>query len=323
MSQPVAELVVVTGLSGAGRSTAVAALEDVGYFCVDNLPLSVVRTTLEALFGALVHRVALGIDVRVGAFFEQAGEVVERLLSDGRYRVSVLFLDASDEVLYRRFSGTRRPHPLSQGALSSHPVASTVLTGIALERERLAGLRRLATNVLDTSALNVHVLRRQVIELFGQPGANPRARLRFLSFGFKYGAPMDADMVLDVRFFDNPYFVESLREKSGLDPEVKAFVLDTDDGAGFLRHALDLLRFLLPRLEREGRSYFTVAVGCTGGMHRSVAVAEALAEAIRDEHHLALEVAHRDLGREGDVLSARHPPAAAPRATAVPREGEV
>ncbi len=319
MSQLANELVVVTGLSGAGRSTAVAALEDLGYFCVDNLPLSVVQTTLHTLFAAGVRRVALGIDVRVGAFFEQAGEVVDGLLADDRCRVSVLFLDASDEVLFRRFSGTRRPHPLSQVPYASHLQASTVLAGIALERERLAGLRRLATIMVDTSALNVHALRRRVIELLGPPGEMPRVRLRFLSFGFKYGAPMDADLVFDVRFFDNPYFVESLRERSGLDPMVRAFVLETDDGVAFLGHVLGLLDFMLPRLEREGRSYFTVAVGCTGGMHRSVAVTEALAEAVRSHHELVLEVTHRDLGRDGHATEERHRTLVGNQGTEVPQ----
>jgi UPF0042 nucleotide-binding protein len=289
-----AEVVVITGLSGAGRSTALRALEDLGFFCVDNLPTLLVQQTVESCELGGMRRLALGIDVRVRSFLQGAAQAVKQLAASGR-PLHIVFLDASDEALLRRYSSTRRPHPLS----TTEPAgpAGAVLEGIRLERERLAPLRALASRVLDTTRLSVHELRRRIINDFG-PGAGraDRMRTRLLSFGFKYGVPVDADLSLDVRFIENPYFVDGLRPLSGLDEPVSRFVLEKSDTQGFLERALTLLEFLIPRYEAEGKSYLTVAVGCTGGRHRSVAIAERLAEELRRRLSVDVVVNHRDIG---------------------------
>jgi UPF0042 nucleotide-binding protein len=292
-------LVFVTGLSGAGRSTAVAALEDLGFFCIDNLPSPVVAATLATLAGHGVRHIALGIDVRVGAFFDEAASVIDGVRAVPNLEVSVLFLDASDEALMRRYGSTRRPHPLSTapGSTSGHP-ATAVLDSIAFERGRLSGLRDRATAIVDTTTLNVHDLRRRIIELFGPgAGSQPRMRTRVVSFGFKYGIPIDADLVFDVRFLKNPFFVEHLRRQTGQDDPVSSYVLDNEEGHRYLDQLGIFLDACLPRFECDGRSYLTVAIGCTGGQHRSVAVAEAIAHRLRREAGRTIEVAHRDVER--------------------------
>jgi UPF0042 nucleotide-binding protein len=290
------EVVVVTGLSGAGRSTALRALEDLEFFCVDNLPTLLVQPAIESCERGGIHRMALGIDVRVGSFLEGAGPALSDIAASGR-RLQILFLDASNEALIRRFNSTRRPHPLST-AVTAGPgePAGAVLDGIQIERERLAPLRALASLVLDTTRLSVHDLRRQVVSLFG-PGAGKSARMRtrLLSFGFKYGVPVDADLILDVRFIENPYFIPELKDYSGLDRPVAEFVLGKPDAQGFIERALALLEFGLPRYEAEGKSYLTVAIGCTGGRHRSVAIAEQIGATLRQRLGLAIDVGHRDI----------------------------
>ncbi|MGE5789074.1 MAG: RNase adapter RapZ [Myxococcales bacterium] len=292
-------LVFVTGLSGAGRSTAVAALEDLGFFCVDNLPGPVVKATLETLAEHGVSRTALGLDVRVGAFFDQAADVVDSVCDVPNLKVEVLFLDASDETLLRRFSSTRRPHPLSmRGAPWPQVEAPAVLDGIRFERNRLASLRDRSTTIIDTTSMTVHELRRRIVELYG-PGAGGRRRMRIrmVSFGFKYGSPIDADLVFDARFLKNPYFVDELRAKTGQDSAVSAYVLDNDDGRAYLALVESFLEFCIPRFENEGRSYLTVAVGCTGGQHRSVALVETIANHLRARGSGSLHVLHRDAER--------------------------
>jgi len=292
-------LVFVTGLSGAGRSTAIAALEDLGYFCIDNLPSPVVPATLDTLAGNGVTRIALGIDVRVGAFFDRAASVINEVSLRGGLVVSVLFLDASDEVLLRRFGSTRRPHPLSASGQPGPEMAPPTLLGrIEVERYRLSGLRDRATVVVDTTSLNVHELRSRIIGLYGpDTGAPMRMRTRVVSFGFKYGAPIDADLVLDVRFLKNPFFVEELRHQTGQNLAVRNFVLEDPDGRHYVELVDAFLDFCVPRFEREGRSYLTLAVGCTGGQHRSVAVAEAIASHLRSSTALEVETEHRDVDR--------------------------
>ncbi len=308
MSDP-ARVVVVTGLSGAGKSTALHSLEDLGYFCVDNLPTSLLERTVEVCEAGGIRRIALGVDVRVGSFLEGAAPALERLAQHTKDLV-VLFLDASDEVLLRRFSETRRPHPLAGGAregMRPDATAPAVLDGVQIERERLSPLRARATLVLDSTLLSVHELRRQVIAHLG-PGKSeqPRMMTRFVSFGFKYGVPVDSDLVLDVRMLPNPFFVRELRPLAGTDARVAAYVLENEETVELLRHAEALYAFCLPRYEREGKSYLTVAIGCTGGRHRSVAVAEALAVRLRAATSLPIQVAHRDVGRS-DTLSAPAP----------------
>lgn len=292
-------VVVVTGVSGAGKSTAVHALEDLGFFCVDNLPTPVMKSTLEAFAAVGVRRIALGIDVRVRGFLEDAAAVLESLSVPGERELSVLFLDASDEALLRRFSSTRRPHPLSTSAEpGSEQAATAVLDGIRIERELLMPLRARATLVLDTTRLSVHELRRQVTSHFG-PGAGltPRMHTRFVSFGFKFGTPVDADLLFDVRFLENPYFVPELRDLPGTTESVKKFVLTQPDSSGFLERVGALLEFCLPRFEREGKSYLTVAIGCTGGRHRSVVMTDELGALLSKRLGVAIDIVHRDVDR--------------------------
>jgi len=234
------------------------------------------------------------MDVRVREFLGEIGTVIEAIERAGWGHVELVFCDASDEALLRRFNETRRPHPLNtagDGALA-------VLDGVRIERERLAPLRARATRVIDTTNLSVHELRRDVITQFGPAsGGAPRMVTRFVSFGFKYGPPVDADVVLDVRFLENPYFVAGLRDLPGTDPRVARFVLELAETKEFIAKAKDLLLFTLPRCEREGKSYLTVAIGCTGGRHRSVVLADALANALAAELRVRIIVLHRDVGR--------------------------
>jgi RNase adapter protein RapZ len=303
-------VVVVTGLSGAGKSTALHALEDLGFYCVDNLPTALAPRAVEACEAGEIRRIALGIDVRVGSFLEGAAAALDQLEQDRRREVGVLFLDASDEALLRRFSETRRPHPLSKLTPDrARHGAVAVLDGVQIEREQLSPLRARATLVIDTTLLSVHDLRRQVIAHLGPGKAEqPRMVTRIISFGFKYGVPVDADVVLDVRLLDNPFFVKELRHLPGTDPAVQEFVKGQPDSLEFIRLIEELLVFSLPRYEREGKSYLTIAVGCTGGRHRSVVVTATLAEHLRQKTGLPIVVLHRDVGR-ADMLGTRPRPA--------------
>lgn len=296
MADAVPLIVVVTGLSGAGRSTALRVLEDLSFDCIDNLPTPLIEqaVALSASTGGLL-RMGIGMDVRVRAMLEGAGAVIETLRAH-RHRVSVIFLDAADEALVRRYSESRRPHPLA----AQHP-GEDLAALITRERERLADLRARADRVIDTSALTVHDLRRLLIEHFTQAeGAVLRMNTRVLSFGFKYGVPFDADLVFDARFLPNPHFVPALRPRSGKDPEVALFVLDTVEGAEFVDALETLLAPLLPRYAREGKVALTVAIGCTGGRHRSVAIAEALALRLSKLRAPGeVRASHRDIDRGG------------------------
>jgi UPF0042 nucleotide-binding protein len=289
-------VVVVTGMSGAGKSTALRALEDMRFYCVDNLPTPLVRETLDVCGAGGLVRIALGLDVRVRGFFEQAGVLLDEIRKREGLELHVLCLDATDEALLRRYSETRRPHPLSV-AEGNDGTAAAVLDGIRSERERLGPLRARATHVIDTTNLSVHDLRRSIVAMLGPVGQLPRMATRLLSFGFKYGMPVDADVVFDVRFLDNPYHIPALRELPGTHPSVAAHVLGHPDTTEFLDHARGLLGFALPRYEREGKAYLTIAVGCTGGRHRSVAISERLADELRFSTGFPIRVVHRDLQR--------------------------
>jgi UPF0042 nucleotide-binding protein len=271
--------VVVTGLSGAGRTTALHALEDLGFFCIDNLPTALAPDAVALCEKGGMRHIALGMDVRVRVFLGEVGRVLSLLEDGGRRDLHVLFLDASDEAIVRRFSESRRPHPLStSGTLSG---AASVLEGVTLERERLSGLRARATRVIDTTTLSVHELRRTIIGLFGPAsGTAERMAIRVLSFGFKYGSPTDADLVFDVRFLKNPYFVPELKRLPGTDARVRDYVLGLPETREFLDRTLDLLKYVVPKYEGEGKSYLTIAFGCTGGMHRSVVLAEQVGAAL-------------------------------------------
>lgn len=303
-------VVVVTGLSGAGKSTALKALEDLGYFCVDNLPTVLAAQAVTVCAAGGIDRIALGMDVRVRAFLPQMGEMLARIEEGGARELMVAFLDATDEALLRRFSETRRPHPLSAELPQElqRDGAGGVLEGIEAERERLAPLRARASFVVDTTALSVHELRRHIVERFSGAHGAPGMTTRVVSFGFKYGPPVDADVVLDVRFIDNPYFVPDLKELPGTDPRVSDFVLSRPEAQGFMDRTRELLAFVLPRYEREGKSYLTIGIGCTGGRHRSVAIAEALAKDLQATTSSSILVKHRDVERSSSPQSSSRVP---------------
>ena len=300
-------VVVVTGLSGAGKSQALHGLEDLGFFCVDNLPTLLAPQAVALCERGGMSRVALGIDVRVRAFLGEVGSVLQLLEADGQRDVQVLFLDASDERLLHRFSESRRPHPLSSE--SGHEGALAVLDGprYRLLVDRLAPLRASATRVIDTTNTSVHELRRILVAHFGPAsGEAPRMVTRIVSFGFKYGTPVDADVVLDVRFLENPYFVPELKPLTGLDEPVAKYVLSLPETQEFLRRTRDLLEYVLPKYEREGKSYLTIAIGCTGGRHRSVTVAEALARNLSTFTTAPISVLHRDTRRGEGAPPSEH-----------------
>jgi UPF0042 nucleotide-binding protein len=282
------QLVLVTGMSGAGRSTAARALEDLGWFVIDNIPPSLLQSAIDlARRTPDVDRVAVVLDARGGSFFHQVSEVVSLLPREG-VDIRTLFLEASDESLVRRYESSRRPHPLQHG--------QRILDGLAAERTLLADIRANADMVIDTTSLNVHELRRRMEDAFisDEP---PVLTCTVMSFGFKYGIPVDADMVADVRFLPNPYWDEALRPLNGLDAPVSADVLGRPGADEFLDSYQRLIEIVSAGYVREGKRYVTVAVGCTGGKHRSVAMAVALTARLR-ANGLATTVMHRDLGRE-------------------------
>jgi RNase adapter protein RapZ len=283
------EVLIVTGMSGAGRSTAADALEDLGWYVVDNLPPQMMRPLLDltALAASALPRVAVVVDVRGRDLFAELPEVT-RALRRGR-PVRVMFLDASDEVLVRRFEAVRRPHPL-QGD-------GTILDGIHLERHRLAAVRESADVIIDTSGFNIHQLATQVIDMFSAEGA-ARHTVTIMSFGFKYGLPPDADLVADMRFLPNPFWNDELRALSGEDDDVRDFVLDQQGASEFLDAYTAALAPVLDGYQRENKGHSVVAIGCTGGKHRSVVVARELAARLSTLPGVAVRVKHRDLGRE-------------------------
>jgi UPF0042 nucleotide-binding protein len=281
-------VVVVTGLSGGGKSTALRALEDLDFFCVYNLPLPLVMPLFDLLNakpGVHQGKIALGIDARQGEMLASFGHQVE-LLRDRGIFVEVLYLDADDDLLVRRYSETRRRHPLAGDDLRA---------GIESERVVLKPLKEVASAVVDTTHLNVHQLKGIMQERYGR--SDGALSITLLSFGFKHGLPAEADVVFDVRFLPNPYFVEALSPKSGKEEAVAHFVLDGEEAREFLSRTTDWLAYALPRYEREGKAYLTIAIGCTGGRHRSVAVAEELGRRLGGEWFLT--VRHRDLERGG------------------------
>jgi RNase adapter protein RapZ len=279
------DIVIITGMSGAGRSTAAKSLEDLGWFVVDNLPPALLTTMLDLADRASLPGVAAIVDVRSRAFSTDLKSAISSLGARG-VSPHVLFLEASDAVLVRRFENVRRPHPMQDGG--------TILDGIAAERELLRAVRGDSDIVLDTSALNVHELRARMHGYFAGDSVTG-LRLNIVSFGYKYGLPVDADLVADCRFLPNPHWVPELRALSGLDASVRDYVLGQSAASAFLAAYLSVLEVSLPGFEREGKRYVTLAVGCTGGKHRSVAMAERLAVLLTGRD---VSVSHRDLGRE-------------------------
>ena len=286
------QLVVVTGLSGAGKSQAIRALEDLGYFCIDNLPVSLIPTFVDLSVNDADarSRVAIVSDVREGARLSKFPAIYRALKARADVRTTLVFLEADTDVLVRRFSETRRPHPLGRGRTPAESVRE--------EQRRLAPIRKLADHVLDTTRLTVHDLRRQMLTLVGGTPEATSLSVKLVSFAFKRGIPSDADLVFDVRFLKNPHFVPALRPLTGLDRKVARYVLTEPEARRFMDLTKTLMRFLLPQYIAEGKAYLTVAIGCTGGRHRSVAIAEALGRALQRTRGVQLRVRHRD---EADV----------------------
>ena len=284
------EVAVVTGLSGAGRSTAAKCLEDLGWFVVDNLPPELISTMVElgAKAQGAVTKVAVVMDVRSRAFTEDLASIIRDLDASG-YKPRVVFLEATDDVLVRRFEQVRRGHPM-QGD-------GRLIDGIKAERDLLGPLREDADLVLDTSTLSVHQLRAKIEDAFGTDMATS-TKVTVLSFGYKYGIPMDADLVMDLRFLPNPVWIPELKDLTGKDSDVRNYVLSQEGAEEFLDRYHELLRLIGAGYRREGKRYLTLAIGCTGGKHRSVAISEELARRLSDEDGLAVKVVHGDLGRE-------------------------
>lgn len=284
------ELLILTGMSGAGRSTVAHALEDLGWHVVDNLPPALLPE-LAVEMEKTESSVAVVVDVRGGKFFDALASALESLgSSDIKYRL--LFLDASDQALVQRFESTRRPHPLQS--------TDRIVDGIARERLKLEDLRSQADVVIDTSNLNVHQLEKRTAEIFAA-GMAKALRINVLSFGYKYGIPVDADLVLDCRFIPNPHWIPELRPLSGLDDAVYSHVLATDGVAEFVKSYVDVVEKMIPGYLTEGKKYVTIAIGCTGGKHRSVSIAREIAAQLNREHGdfaVSAHATHRDVGRE-------------------------
>lgn len=281
-------MVAVTGLSGSGRSAALKAFEDIGYYCVDNLPLALLPAFADfAQSSAEGSRFAIGIDIRERGFPERY-PALSRELKDGGHPLETLFLDASDQTIVRRFSETRRPHPLARGT-------TPLLDGIRMERSALAEVRKLADRIIETSDYTVHDLRQTIERLYSERDDSRPMVITLVTFGYKYGAPFDLDLLFDLRFLPNPHFIPDLRPHSGEDPRVRDYVMGGPDSAEFLSRLEGFLLYLLPRYRREGKSYLTIGFGCTGGRHRSVAVSLLIAERLRTNGY-DVNIKHRDIG---------------------------
>ena len=284
--------IVVTGMSGAGKSTALKMLEDAGYFCVDNLPALLVPKLGELLVvpGTELNKIALGMDIRSGQGIEDLKQSLDALDQMG-IKYEVLFLEASDETLVKRYKETRRSHPLAAGG--------RVDDGIRREREQMAFLKKRADYLVDTSRMLTRELRAELHKIFVENQAFKNLYITVLSFGFKYGIPGDADLVFDVRFLPNPYYIEELRPKSGNDPEVRDCVMANDTARQFLEKLTDMIRFLIPNYVSEGKTQLVIAIGCTGGKHRSVTLANALyGELAKEEKDYGIRIEHRDIGKD-------------------------
>ena len=285
------EVLILTGMSGAGRSTVAHALEDLGWYVVDNLPPTLLSDLINQGVQSEISALAVVVDVRGGKFFDELASSLAHLKKSGtNFRVA--FLDATDQALVQRFESTRRPHPL-QGS-------GRIVDGIAAEREKLQELLAQADVVIDTSNLNVHQLEKRTAEIFAQ-GLTQSVRVNVLSFGYKYGIPVDADLVLDCRFIPNPHWIPELRPLSGLDEKVKSTVLANPGVGDFVNTYVSLIQQMLPGYLREGKKYLTVAIGCTGGNHRSVSVAREIADKLDGDGAgltISAHASHRDVGRE-------------------------
>jgi len=279
-------IVIISGLSGSGKSTAVNALEDMGYYCVDNIPPTLLPTFIELCKNSEkdISKVALGIDIRERVSFDSAPRVIREFKEKG-YPVDMIFLESSDSILLKRYKETRRKHPLSNDG--------NISEGISKERKMLEELKELSNYTIDTSELNVHQLSEIIKNKFNKEGSQ-NILLNIISFGFKHGIPNDADMIFDVRFLPNPHFVESLKNLNGTDKEVLDYIMEKEQSIEFIEKMTEFLDYLIPNYEKEGKAYLTIAIGCTGGKHRSVAITDKVAEHFKD---LSPLTRHRDISK--------------------------
>lgn len=283
--------VIVTGMSGAGKTTALKMLEDMGYFCVDNLPIPLLTRFVEMFSEPEeeVKKIALGLDVRGGQDFTGLQEVLDEM-DEKQTSYEILFLDAQDDVLIKRYKETRRQHPLSG--------SGRVDTGIAKEREKILFLKMRATYILDTSKMLTRELKLELEKIFVKGESFCNLYITVMSFGFKYGIPQDSDLVFDVRFLPNPYYIDELREKTGNDPEVQDYVMENDKAREFLDKLTDMVDFLIPNYILEGKNQLVIAIGCTGGKHRSVTLANALYQKLGSQENYGVRIEHRDIGKD-------------------------
>ncbi|HNS57104.1 MAG TPA: RNase adapter RapZ [Smithellaceae bacterium] len=282
-------VVIITGLSGSGKTTALRALEDIGFFCVDNLPVVLLPKFLDITTKSSpeIKRVAMVMDLRERSFLKKYEDIFSRLKEKG-YKIEILFLDSSDESLLRRFSVTRRAHPLSE--------KGSVMEGIRQEREKLSALKEMADQVIDSTSTNVHQLKDIVQRYFLPASEHQKVIINVISFGYRYGLPADADLVFDVRFLPNPYFVEDLKEFNGQNEDVRDYVLKNEKSEIFLEKVFDLMTYLIPLYDREGKVRLNVALGCTGGKHRSVVMADQLGAHFAEMKYI-VNVTHRDISK--------------------------
>ena len=283
--------VVVTGMSGAGKSTALKMLEDVGYYCVDNLPFLLIPklSELTGMRNAEINKIAVGVDIRSGQSFSEFEEILEQLTQNG-FEYEILFLDSCDDVLIKRYKETRRNHPLAKdGGLH---------IGIQKERDALHTLRKKANYILDTSNMLTRELKIELNKIFVENKEFKNIYVTICSFGFKYGIPSDADLVFDVRFLPNPYYIEELRYQTGNDEKISEFVMGNESAKEFLKKLKDMVRFLIPHYISEGKHRLVIAIGCTGGKHRSVTLANGLYEALGQDEKLGIKIEHRDIEKD-------------------------
>ncbi len=282
-------LIIITGLSGSGKTLAIRAFEDMGYFCVDNLPVRLIPVFAELLPQSQkeINTAAIVVDIRERRFLDDFPSVIKKLKETGP-SIEIIFFEASMDVLKRRFSETRRPHPLAQGTDLDH--------GIKKEMEIMKPIRDTADTVIDTSSFNIHEFRQFLRSSF-MPSESTELNITFISFGYKYGIPSESDLILDVRFLPNPYFVKELKFETGLDNKVISYLESFPAYSEFIKHIMELVRFLLPEYIKEGKSYLTISIGCTGGKHRSVSIAEAL-RSILENNGYSSKIIHRDIEKE-------------------------
>jgi UPF0042 nucleotide-binding protein len=284
------KLVIVTGMSGAGRSTAMKMMEDMGFFCIDNLPIPLLDKLMDfSVNFTEMQKVAIGIDVRNGKGFSEIQTSLDQL-SKRQVPFEILYLDAEDEVLVKRYKETRRNHPLAAG--------ERVDKGIQEERRQLSYLKEHANYIIDTSRLLTRELKAELEKIFVQNQDYKNLFVTILSFGFKYGIPADSDIVMDVRFLPNPYYVEGLRPKTGNDPEIQEYVMQFDEAKIFLDKLEDMINFLIPNYISEGKNQLVISIGCTGGKHRSVTLANELYHRLEGKKEYGLKIEHRDLGKD-------------------------